>query len=517
MTTPFKIRTQLLLLSLLFTSMLVVIGGLGVYETRVQSQSMQSLYADRVVPLSQLKSIADMYAVNMVDTAHKARDGALTAAQAQASIDQAKGVISKEWKAYTSTYLVPEERELIQKLQPLMKTADDSVFQMVGLIQAGDRDALAAYTARQMYPAFDPMQGVIADLIQVQLDVSKTAYDESVVGVRNLTWGMVLATVVAMVLGGWAGLFITRRLTRQLGAEPHEVVDLAKAVSAGDLTRQVTLRAGDTVSIMAAIKEMIDRLSALVGEVRLSAHSVATASIQIADGNHALSQRTEEQASALEETAASMEEIGSTVVHNAEHVTQASQMAETANALARKGGEAVQQVVETMETINNSSKKMDDIIGVIDGIAFQTNILALNAAVEAARAGDQGRGFAVVASEVRVLAQRSAEAAKEIRGLIASSSDHVAQGLALVGRAGGAMSEVVGSIQRVSGLMSEISAASKEQSAGIGQVSSAVSQMDQVTQQNAALVEESAAAASSLQKKASDLVDSVSVFRTISA
>lgn len=424
-------------------------------------------------------------------------------------------MIAQEWKAYTSTFLVPEEKALIQELKPLMKVADDSVAQMAALIRAGDRDALAAYTASEMYPAFDPMQGVVSDLIQLQLDVSQDAYKASLAGVEALTWRMLITTLLAIGLGGAFAVFITSRLTRQLGAEPHEVVDLAQAVTAGDLTRRVNLRQGDTESIMAAMKEMIARLSALVDGVRESALSVSTASVQIEQGNHDLSQRTEEQASALEETAASMEQIGSTVVHNAEHVGQASQMAADANAMARQGGDAVQQVVETMKVISGSSKKIGDIIGVIDAIAFQTNILALNAAVEAARAGEQGRGFAVVASEVRNLAQRSAEAAKEIKGLISSSADHVSQGMALVDRAGGTMTEVLESIQRVSGLMSEISAASKEQSAGIGQVSAAVSQMDQVTQQNAAMVEESAAAASSLKKRASELVDAVSVFRVV--
>ena len=515
MRAPIKIRTQLMLFSLLFTVMLAGIGSMGILDTRAQSERMRSLYADRVVPLSQLKKIADMYAVNMVDTAHKARDGAFTTAQALESIEQAKGVIAEEWRGYTSTYLVPEEKALIEKLKPLMKTADDSVEQMTVLIKAADRDALAGYTATEMYPAFDPMQGVISDLIQLQLDVSQEVYQASVAGVEALTWRMLVTTLLAIGLGGAAAFFITRRLTRQLGAEPHEVVDLAQAVTSGDLTRQVHLRHGDTASIMAAMQVMMARLSALVQEVRQNAASVSAASVQIEQGNHDLSQRTEEQASALEETAASMEQIGSTIVHNTAHVNQASQMAGDANAMARQGSEAVQRVVETMKVISGSSQKIGEIIGVIDGIAFQTNILALNAAVEAARAGEQGRGFAVVASEVRNLAQRSAEAAKEIKGLISSSADHVTQGMTLVDRAGGTMGEVLASIQRVSGLMSEISAASNEQSAGIGQVSAAVSQMDQTTQQNAALVEESAAAASSLKRQASDLVDAVSVFRVI--
>jgi methyl-accepting chemotaxis protein len=517
MSTPYKIRTQLTLFSLFFSVMLMVIGVMGVMQTRAQSQSMQSLYADRVVPLSQLKSIADMYAVNMVDTAHKARDGALTQAQAIASIDQAYGVIAKDWAAYTSTYLVPKEQALIQQLKPLMKAADDSVVRMEALIKADDHDGLAAYTAQDMYPAFDPMQGVIAELIQVQLDVSRRAYEDSVAGARSLMWGMVSATLLAIGLGGAVAFFITRRLTRQLGAEPHEVVDLAQAVTAGDLSRRVPLRAGDTDSIMAAMKEMMVRLSALVEGVRQSAISVAEASGQIAQGNNALSQRTEEQASALEETAASMEEIGSNVLHNAANVGNASQMAVTANGLADQGGQAVRQVVETMKVISASSKQIGEITGVIDGIAFQSNILALNAAVEAARAGEQGRGFAVVANEVRNLAKRSADAAREIKELIASSAGHVEQGMAMVERAGGAMAEVVASIQRVTVLMGEVSLASHEQSAGVSQVSDAVSQMDVVTQKNAALVEESAVAASALKQKAKELVDAVSVFRVLDA
>jgi methyl-accepting chemotaxis protein len=333
--------------------------------------------------------------------------------------------------------------------------------------------------------------------------------------VRFLLWAMGLATLGAVALGAAAAWWITRKLTRQLGAEPIEVVYLARAVSEGDLTQDVVLRQGDRESIMAAMKEMIARLTELIEGVRQSAIGVASASTQIAQGNSDLSQRTEEQASALEETSASMEEIGTTVLQNTEHVGQASQLAQTANALALQGGDAVQRVVATMKTISDSSQRMGDIVGVIDGIAFQTNLLALNAAVEAARAGEQGRGFAVVASEVRVLAQRSAEAAREIKGLIASSATHVGQGLALVDRAGSTMGEVVGSIQRVSQLMSEVSVASREQSAGIAQVGSAVSQMDQATQQNAALVEESAAAAASLQNQASGLVKAASVFRTL--
>ncbi len=318
---------------------------------------------------------------------------------------------------------------------------------------------------------------------------------------------------VALVLGVLTAAWIVRRLSRQLGGEPGAAADLARAVAQGDLTARVSLRAGDSTSLMAHLVQMQASLVELVSNVRQNSESVATASAQISQGNHDLSQRTEEQASALEETAASMEQLGSTVRQNADNARQANQLALSASTVALKGGEVVSQVVDTMKGINDSSGKIADIISVIDGIAFQTNILALNAAVEAARAGEQGRGFAVVASEVRSLASRSAEAAKEIKILINASVARVEQGSALVGHAGVTMTEVVNSIKRVTDIMGEISAASSEQSAGVSQIGEAVSQMDQVTQQNAALVEESAAAAESLKAQAQQLVQTVAVFK----
>ncbi|MFM9916611.1 MAG: methyl-accepting chemotaxis protein [Rhizobacter sp.] len=318
-----------------------------------------------------------------------------------------------------------------------------------------------------------------------------------------------LATLVAAVLG-W---LITRRLVAALGAEPADLSDAVKRVSEGDLGPVRGAESAPAGSVLASMGAMQGQLVGLIGQVRSSADSIATASAQIAQGNNDLSSRTEEQASALEETAASMEELSSTVKQNADNARQANQLAQGASVVAIKGGEVVGQVVETMKGINDSSKKIADIISVIDGIAFQTNILALNAAVEAARAGEQGRGFAVVASEVRNLAGRSAEAAKEIKNLISASVQRVEHGTALVDQAGATMTEVVGSIKRVTDIMGEISAASVEQSAGVSQVGEAVTQMDQATQQNAALVEESAAAAESMKVQAQQLVQAVAVFK----
>ena len=309
------------------------------------------------------------------------------------------------------------------------------------------------------------------------------------------------------------GLVVARNLLRQLGGEPAEATRITQAIAAGDLSVEIALKGDDKSSLLHAIKSMRDSFGGIVGRVREGSESVATASSQIAQGNMDLSQRTEQQAASLEETAASMEQLGATVRQNADNAKQANQLAQGASAVAVAGGEIVGDVVKTMQGINDSSRRIVDIIGVIDGIAFQTNILALNAAVEAARAGEQGRGFAVVATEVRTLAGRSADAAREIKKLIGDSVQRVEQGGALVDKAGTTMTEVVSAIKRVTDIMGEISAASIEQSQGVAQVGEAVTQMDQATQQNAALVEQSAAAAESLKSQAQELVKVVAVFK----
>ncbi len=320
--------------------------------------------------------------------------------------------------------------------------------------------------------------------------------------------GSLLAVAVAVGLGLW----VTRSIVRELGGEPRQAAGIAREIAAGNLTVEVPVRGGDNTSLLSAMRDMRDNLARIVAQVRSGSEGVATASTQIAQGNQDLSSRTEQQASSLQQTAASMEELGTTVKQNADNARQANQLAEGASEVATRGGQVVSQVVDTMRGIQASSQKIADIIGTIDGIAFQTNILALNAAVEAARAGEQGRGFAVVAGEVRSLAQRSAEAAREIKSLITDSVERVEQGNSLVNQAGATMDEVVGAIRRVTDIMSEISAASTEQSQGVSQVAQAVGTMDQVTQQNAALVEESAAAAASLDEQARALAARVARF-----
>ena len=380
----------------------------------------------------------------------------------------------------------------------------------LALIQRGELDAAFAYLVDTTIPARDRLLAVVREGTEVQsrgLTDDIQRMETMVLTTSNLVAG--LAVVIAVVLLSFS-VFVASQLRRRV-AQAQQV---AERVRDGDLTQPVRNDGRDEfTSLLSALDAMQTSLTRVVSDVRMSADSVSTASAEIAQGNADLSGRTEQQASALEQTSASMEELGSSARQNADNARQANQLAASASSVAVQGGEVVSQVVQTMKDINDSSRKISDIIGVIDGIAFQTNILALNAAVEAARAGEQGRGFAVVAGEVRNLAQRSAEAAKEIKGLIMASVERVEQGTTLVDQAGSTMQEVVTSIRRVTDIVGEISSASTEQNAGVSQVSEAVSQMDQTTQQNAALVEESAAAAASLQTQAQQLVQAVSVFK----
>ena len=335
--------------------------------------------------------------------------------------------------------------------------------------------------------------------------------NESYILNRNILIG---ASVLSIVLAALAGWLITRQLRKALGAEPRQLCEAVSLLAAGDLTGELGVASNDSASVLAALQRMQVSLTSVVSSVRLDSDTVSLAAAEISSGNNDLSMRTEQQASSLEETASSMEELTSTVRKNADNAREANVLATTASDVASKGGAVVGQVMGTMDLISESSRKIVDIISVIDGIAFQTNILALNAAVEAARAGEQGRGFAVVATEVRGLAQRSASAAKEIKALIDDSVNRVDAGARLAAQAGTTMTEVVASVERVSNIIAEITIASQEQSTGIEQINQAVAQMDSVTQQNASLVEEAAAAAESLRDQASHLVQTVSIFKT---
>jgi methyl-accepting chemotaxis protein-1 (serine sensor receptor) len=427
--------------------------------------------------------------------------------------ERVTATVSKLESLMSQPGIDPEERRLFEEIKSVESRYGPVALNIVGLALKDQREEAIGKMNAECRPLLAALTKSVGAYIAHGNRMGTAAVQNNEAAYATNRALLVGGGMLAVVLAVGLALVITPSITRQLGGEPGEAARVAGEIAQGNLTVDVPCRNGDTTSLMAAMKAMRDNLVRIVGDVRHSAESVSTASTEIAQGNLDLSQRTEQQASALQESAASMDELGSTVRHNADNASQADQLAQGASAVAVNGGEVVAKVVSTMRGIEESSRKIADIIGVIDSIAFQTNILALNAAVEAARAGEQGRGFAVVAGEVRTLAQRSAEAAKEIKALINDSVQRVNDGSALADQAGKTMEEVVTSIRRVTDLMGEINSASAEQSKGVAQVGEAVTQMDQVTQQNAALVEQSSAAAESLRTQAAHLVQLVSVFR----
>ncbi|MBB4845658.1 methyl-accepting chemotaxis protein [Paucibacter oligotrophus] len=427
-------------------------------------------------------------------------------------LDAARLRIEAALKTYAPMVTPGAERAAYEALLPSVAALFETHSRLAPLSRGGEATAAKAqaFYREDSFKAFARMNEGIVKLIEINDKGSAAAVlsSQETYGRAKLmeSVSLLISVSIAAALAVW----VTRLITQPMGT----AVQAAQRFAEGDLTMDLRNEGRDeTAQLLNALDGMRGRLSEIVGNVRRNADSVATASAEIAQGNQDLSGRTEQQASALEQTAASMEQLGSTVSQNAENARQGNQLAQGASTVAIQGGEVVGQVVETMKGINDSSKRIVDIISVIDGIAFQTNILALNAAVEAARAGEQGRGFAVVASEVRSLAQRSADAAKEIKSLISTSVERVEVGTALVDKAGATMQEVVSAIRRVTDIMGEISSASVEQSSGVAQVGEAVTQMDQSTQQNAALVEQSAAAAESLRNQAQQLVENVAVFK----
>ncbi|WP_429254989.1 methyl-accepting chemotaxis protein [Paraburkholderia sp. GAS334] len=412
---------------------------------------------------------------------------------------------------YTATITTGKGQVLLDDVLKANTVWEGIVRQQIGLdpIPAGVDNA---ELVRRAIAASVAMRERITVVIEYRRQRAIDAQAEATTRYERMRLVMTALVLASMITGMWLAWLIARRLSRQLGGEPDYAMEIANRIASGDLAVRVDTRAGDTNSLLFALGHMRERLAGIVGGISVSSESILIASGEIAQGNADLSQRTEEQAASLEETASSMEQLTATVRQNADNAQQASGVAHGASEVAARGSSLVGDVVETMRELAAGSKRMTDIIAVIEGIAFQTNILALNAAVEAARAGEQGRGFAVVAGEVRSLAQRSALSAKEIKELIENSTTRVGSGAELAERAGQTMAEVTHAVKRVTDIMGEISAASSEQSTGIEQVNRAVAQMDEVTQQNAALVEQAAAAAGSMADQAQQLKSAVSVF-----
>jgi methyl-accepting chemotaxis protein-1 (serine sensor receptor) len=507
-----KISTRLIALIGFLSLLLIVIGSIGLNGVSQSNTSLKSVYENNTVPTKQLADISylvqrnrvlamDMLLINQAANTDK------RFAEMQGNVEK----INQLWNAYLATSLTDEEKKLADTFVVHRKAyVGEGLLPAGQAMKEGKTDVARDIYEHKISPLAPKAQEAMNNLLHIQADLAKQEYDHAMARYATIRVISLGSIVVGLALGALMGWSLLRNISSALA----EAVDVAQAVAQGDLTHPVHVSGRHEVTlVLQALKSMQDNLIKVVSTVRRNSENVSSASNEVNAGSHDLFARTEKQAASLEETASSMEELSSTVKHNADNARQASQLAQSASDVAIRGGEVVAEVVNTMKGINDSSRKINDIISVIDGIAFQTNILALNAAVEAARAGEQGRGFAVVAGEVRSLAGRSAEAAKEIKALITDSVSRVEQGTTLVDQAGHTMEEVVSSIRRVTDIMGEISAASTEQSQGVAQVSEAVTHMDQATQKNAALVEEMAAAATTLKNQAQELVQTVAVFK----
>ena len=505
------IKTRLIVVLGFLVFELIVGFAIGILNLSKANGTLEQMYSDRLLALADLDEVGRLMTLNQLNLAKASLPNAQNTDATMDLVEANAKRVAARWSEYSATEMDPAEKALADRYVVERKTfVEQGLNPAIAAIRAHDAARAAEIVNGDMARLFTPMNKTITELVEAQQTAAQDDYARSqeiyqlvlAVCVAGLAFGVIVAIVL-----GWT-------LVRAIVGPLQMAVKIAGGVAQGDLTQKIEVRSNDeTGRLMAALKDMNDSLVEIVTRVRAGTDTISTASSEIADGNLDLSSRTEQQAGSLEETASSMEELTSTVKQNADNARQANMLAGSASDVAGKGGVVVAQVVETMGAINTSAGKIVEIISVIDGIAFQTNILALNAAVEAARAGEQGRGFAVVAGEVRSLAQRSAAAAKEIKLLIDDSVDKVHHGAALVDQAGATMNEIVQSVGRVTDIMAEITAASQEQTAGIEQVNAAIAQMDQTTQQNAALVEQASAAAQSLQQEASTLARTVGAFR----
>jgi methyl-accepting chemotaxis protein/methyl-accepting chemotaxis protein-1 (serine sensor receptor) len=508
------LRSRLYAISVSMGVLMVALVLMMLSSTSQQLEALRSVYENRVLPLTQIKRMADAYSVNIVDTCHKVRNGVVGWQDGIKAVKEARETAEREWKAYTAHPLTADEQKLVAEIQPLREASEKVVDEILTVFAEEDEPVLVSIISRRLYQRFDPVTDKLNALVNVQLAVAKADYEEGVARYQRSRWLAALGLVGALVLGLGLSLLVSRRILTSLGTEPRALREAVTAISEQDLTQTVVTEPGDETSVAANVNRMQVALREMVGLMRDGSAELRQSAEEISAGNMDLSARTETTASAMAEAAHRLSEVIDRVRERASNLSHARSVVSNTRSVAEHAGQQMNEVTATMRGINEASRRIGDIIGTIDGIAFQTNILALNAAVEAARAGEQGRGFAVVAGEVRLLAQRSAEAAKEIKSLIGTSVERADAGARQVDDTGSTLQSMVSDIQKLADIVGHIASEAQQDDQDMGQVLERLNGVDQAVQQNAALVEEMAASSQSLNDQSDRLARTCAGFKT---